>query len=113
MKSIRDEGGQTLVFVALGVTVLVAFMGLAIDVVLLSRSRRNLQIAADAAAIAPQYFEMFGNRGIYNKGWTAVTRHSTRRQLGTLRHQQGLEPGERPGAADARKAPRTAAPVAD
>jgi arylsulfatase A-like enzyme len=24
-----------------------------------------------------QYFEMFGNRGIYYKGWTAVTRHKT------------------------------------
>lgn len=24
-----------------------------------------------------QYFEMFGNRGIYFKGWTAVTRHRT------------------------------------
>ena len=24
-----------------------------------------------------QYFEMFGNRGIYHKGWTAVTRHQT------------------------------------
>src|SRR5258707_14716048 len=24
-----------------------------------------------------QYFEMFGNRGIYHKGWTAVTRHVT------------------------------------
>ncbi len=24
-----------------------------------------------------QYFEMFGNRGIYHKGWTAVTRHNT------------------------------------
>src|SRR6201991_1307138 len=24
-----------------------------------------------------QYFEMFGNRGIYHKGWTAVTRHKT------------------------------------
>jgi arylsulfatase A-like enzyme len=23
-----------------------------------------------------QYFEMFGNRGIYHKGWTAVTKHS-------------------------------------
>ena len=23
-----------------------------------------------------QYFEMFGNRGIYDEGWTAVTRHS-------------------------------------
>src|SRR6185312_14435875 len=24
-----------------------------------------------------QYFEMFGNRGIYYQGWSAVTRHST------------------------------------
>jgi arylsulfatase len=24
-----------------------------------------------------QYFEMFGNRGIYSKGWSAVTKHST------------------------------------
>ena len=30
-----------------------------------------------------QYFEMFGNRGIYHKGWTAVTkqgRHGCRRR---------------------------------
>ena len=45
-----------------------------------------------------QYFEMFGNRGIYHKGWTAVTKHRTpwihgekppalrRRRLGALRH---------------------------
>ena len=43
-----------------------------------------------------QYFEMFVNRGIYHKGWTAVTRHSIpwvdrsdagarRRRLGTVR----------------------------
>jgi arylsulfatase len=25
-----------------------------------------------------QYFEMFGNRGIYHKGWTAVTKHKAR-----------------------------------
>ena len=73
-----------------------------------------------------QYFEMFGNRGIYHKGWTAVTKHRTpwvlmgektvplrRRRLGALRHQQGLEPGERSGEADAGEAARTAAPVAD
>ncbi|MGC1768072.1 MAG: hypothetical protein WA785_07145, partial [Candidatus Acidiferrales bacterium] len=24
-----------------------------------------------------QYFEMFGNRSIYHKGWAAVTRHKT------------------------------------
>src|ERR1700688_1243662 len=29
-----------------------------------------------------QYFEMLGNRGIYHKGWTAVTRHKTPWLLG-------------------------------
>ena len=64
-----------------------------------------------------QYFEMFGNRGIYHKGWTAVTRHKTpwllvgdedsgvrRRRLGALRHHQGLDPGQRPVQADAGEA---------
>jgi len=31
-----------------------------------------------------QYFEMFCNRGIYHKGWTAVTRHSTPWVMGAL-----------------------------
>jgi arylsulfatase len=30
-----------------------------------------------AEAHETQYFEMFVNRGVYHKGWTAVTRHST------------------------------------
>ena len=50
-----------------------------------------------------QYFEMFCNRGIYHKGWTAVTRHATpwmvepelpavrRRRLGALRHEHRLD----------------------
>jgi hypothetical protein len=29
-----------------------------------------------------QYFEMFGNRGIYHKGWSAVTKHSTPWMMG-------------------------------
>jgi hypothetical protein len=33
--------------------------------------------AAAAERHKTQYFEMFVNRGIYHKGWTAVTRHST------------------------------------
>src|ERR1700723_125504 len=33
--------------------------------------------AAAADRHETQYFEMFGNRGIYPKGWTAVTRHKT------------------------------------
>ena len=31
-----------------------------------------------------QYFEMFCNRGIYHKGWTAVTRHSTPWMFGAI-----------------------------
>jgi len=32
-----------------------------------------------------QYFEMFGNRGIYHKGWTAVTKHRTPWETGIVR----------------------------
>ena len=73
-----------------------------------------------------QYFEMFCNRGIYHKGWSAVTKHRTpwddgrredagvrRRRVGALRRQQGLDAGQRPGQEDAREAARTAAAVAD
>ena len=41
----------------------------------------SMRYAFDDAAAGErhetQYFEMFGNRGIYHKGWTAVTRHGT------------------------------------
>ena len=64
-----------------------------------------------------QYFEMFCNRGIYHKGWTAVTRHSVpwdvrrgaarprRRRLGALRHEHRLDAGARRRG----RAPREAA----
>ena len=32
-----------------------------------------------------QYFEMFCNRGIYHKGWSAVTKHRTPWKFGPLR----------------------------
>ena len=73
-----------------------------------------------------QYFEMFCNRGIYHKGWSAVTKHRTpwddgrredagvrRRRVGALRRQQGLDAGERPVEEDAGEAARAAAAVAD
>jgi Flp pilus assembly protein TadG len=52
MKNWRDERGQTLVLVALTMSALLGFLALAIDVGLLYRAKRNLQIAADAAATA-------------------------------------------------------------
>ena len=71
-----------------------------------------------------QYFEMFGNRGIYHRGWSAVTRHSTpwlstgaaavrRRRLGALRRRDRLDAGARPRRGAARQARRAAAAVAD
>jgi arylsulfatase A-like enzyme len=32
-----------------------------------------------------QYFEIIGNRGIYHKGWTAVTKHRTPWEVGAIR----------------------------
>ncbi len=73
-----------------------------------------------------QYFEMFGNRGIYHKGWTAVTRHKTPWLLvgetvpafdddvwELYDTTQGLESVEEPGQGDARQAASTAAALGD
>jgi Putative Flp pilus-assembly TadE/G-like len=49
---LKDEEGQVLVLTVLCSTVLLGFMALAIDVGLLFRAKRNLQIAADSAATA-------------------------------------------------------------
>ena len=37
----------------------------------------SLNAADEAERRDTQYFEMFGNRGIYHKGWSAVTKHRT------------------------------------
>ena len=73
-----------------------------------------------------QYFEMFGNRGIYHKGWTAVTRHKTPWLLvgetvpafdddvwELYDTTTGLESGEEPGEGDAGQAASSAASLAD
>ena len=52
MRDRENESGQSLIFVALSMAVLMGFMALAIDVGLLFRAKRNLQIAADSAATA-------------------------------------------------------------
>jgi Flp pilus assembly protein TadG len=52
MKMRSDESGQVLVLVALSMTLLMGFMALAIDVGVLFRAKRNVQIVADAAAVA-------------------------------------------------------------
>ena len=61
-----------------------------------------------------QYFEMFFNRGIYHKGWTAVTRHSTPWVMAAelpafdddvweLYDTRRLDPGPRPRGRAARR----------
>ena len=52
MKRFRNEDGQTLVLTALCMTAMLGFMALALDVGLAFRAKRNMQIAADSAAIA-------------------------------------------------------------
>ncbi len=52
MKILRDEKGQTLVLTALCMTAMLGFLALSVDVGMLFRSKRCLQNAADAAAIA-------------------------------------------------------------
>ena len=66
-----------------------------------------------------QYFEMFGNRGIYHDGWVACTRHSIPwlmvrspaadgRRLGTVQRGRGFQRGEQPRRAESREAEGTA-----
>jgi hypothetical protein len=52
MKKIDTESGQTVIMVALSMLTLLGFVGFAADMGLLFRSQRNMQIAADAAAVA-------------------------------------------------------------
>ena len=72
-----------------------------------------------------QYFEIAGNRGLYHRGWTAVTKHRTPWQLlgaqlaafdddvlGAVRPRR-LDPVPRPGRRAARDAAPAAAAVAD
>jgi uncharacterized membrane protein len=51
MRAMKEEHGQMLVLVALSMTVLLGFLALAVDVGLLFRAKRTMQVAADAAAV--------------------------------------------------------------
>jgi hypothetical protein len=52
MKRMRDESGQVAIMAALSLVCILGFVGLATDVGVLLHAKRNLQIAADAAALA-------------------------------------------------------------
>jgi uncharacterized membrane protein len=62
----NGEKGQALIFVAVGMVVLLAFMALAIDVGYMRYLRRELQTAADSAAISgAAELNFFGPSGNY------------------------------------------------
>ena len=52
MASRRSDSGQTLVFVALAMPVLLGFLGIGFDMGYMRFMKRQVQMAADAAAIA-------------------------------------------------------------
>ena len=52
MRIWRDDTGQVLVLTTLSMLLLLGFAGLAVDVGMLFHAKRNMQIAADAAAVA-------------------------------------------------------------
>ena len=52
MKRLHDDNGQVLIIAALCMTCLLGFVAVAVDVGLLLREKRLLQLAADSAAIA-------------------------------------------------------------
>jgi Putative Flp pilus-assembly TadE/G-like len=60
MRFWKDERGQALVVALLSMTLLLAFTGLAIDAGVLFRAKRNMQIAADAAAMAGAVQAFYG-----------------------------------------------------
>lgn len=77
MRWFRKEDGQVLVLTALCMTAFVGFLALGIDVGLVFRTQRNLQIAADAAATAAA-LDFF-----YDSSATAATRISDAKTVGT------------------------------
>ncbi len=52
MKRLGDENGQSLILVALGMSVMLGFVGFATDVGVMLHNKRLVQTAADSAAIA-------------------------------------------------------------
>ncbi|MGH9615292.1 MAG: TadE/TadG family type IV pilus assembly protein [Acidobacteriaceae bacterium] len=50
--NLKDESGQTMILTLLCMTILLGFVGFAVDIGIMFHTKRNMQIAADSAAIA-------------------------------------------------------------
>ncbi|MES2222293.1 MAG: pilus assembly protein TadG-related protein [Acidobacteriota bacterium] len=61
VKKLKDESGQAMILTLLCMTCLLGFVGFAADIGTLLRAKRNLQIAADSAAIAGAAELNYGN----------------------------------------------------
>jgi len=61
MKIRKDESGSILAIVAICLPILMGFAGLAMDVGILFRARRNLQVVADSAAVAAALDYLYNN----------------------------------------------------
>jgi Flp pilus assembly protein TadG len=83
-KKLRDESGNVLVLVALCMTVLMGFMALAIDVGLMFRAKRGLQIVADAAATAGalEYYNTGSGAGVSTAARAAATANGVTNGVG-------------------------------
>jgi Flp pilus assembly protein TadG len=58
---LSDQNGQTVVLTALAMTALLGFMALSLDVGLLFRAKRVVQVAADSAAVAATLDYLYNN----------------------------------------------------
>lgn len=79
MKKFNGEKGQTLIFVALSMTVLLGFAALATDMGVVLHVKREAQTAADAAALAAATEELAeGNPATISEGvWNAAATDAT------------------------------------
>ena len=64
IRILNDESGQVLALTLVSMSLLLACIALAVDVGMLSRAKRNAQIAADAAAIAAALATQYPNANV-------------------------------------------------
>ncbi len=70
---LKDESGQTMILTLLCMTILLGFVGFAADIGVMFHTKRNMQIAADAAAIAAASELNYGDS--YFAGETAAAQN--------------------------------------
>ena len=95
IRHLRDDSGQVLIVVALCMVVLMAFVGIAVDVGSLRYEKRKLQLAADAAALAAS-LEVKGtvnDAAFVPKGGTLVTRYGLAKVVVSLIDLSGSADG--------------------